>query len=93
MSLREQLNKELKSRNPTIRTEAEKCVTIFNALLDLYEGHVWDREWSALTTVTRHEGEWYHKPSKLGELLLLGIRARSNECGRDGDFVDEDKEC
>lgn len=75
MKLKEQLDRQRKSSNPTIRDAALKSLTIYNAVCVLSEGHVWNSDWSTLVKVARCEGEFYWEPTKIGEILLRGIEA------------------
>ena len=79
MKIKEQLDLQRKSSNPTIRDAALKSLTIYNAVCDLSEGHVWDSDWSTLIKLASCEGEFYRKPTKIGEIFLLGINASVND--------------
>ena len=79
MKLSEQLNKQLKSQNATMRDCAQKCKTIYNAVLRISEGHVWNSDWSTLAKMARCEGEFYWKPTEIGEIFLLGIKMNEGQ--------------
>lgn len=90
MKLKEQLDLQRKSSNPTIRDAALKSLTIYNAVCDLSEGHVWDSDWSTLVKLASCEGKFYWKPTKIGELVLRGIHSLISPLG-DG-YYDEEEE-
>ena len=64
--------------------DAEKCIRIYNALLDL-EGSVWSSKWNILTTWKKlrepkflgDKGAWGFVPTKIGEIFLLGIEKQT----------------
>ena len=71
--LLDNLNKQL---NSEYKKEAEDCLLIYNTLIER-TGHVWESDWRPLTS-TWFEGRYpnskkFHKPSPLGEILLIGI--------------------
>lgn len=61
--------------------DAEKCIRIYNALLDLENGHVWSSQWNLLTTTKKlreskyfgDKGAWGLKPTAIGEIFLKGL--------------------
>ena len=61
--------------------DAEKCIRIYNALLDLDNGHVWDSKWNLLVTTKRLReskffgdiGAWGFKPTAIGEIFIKGL--------------------
>lgn len=55
--------------------EAKDCMRIYNALLDLYNGHVWEREWQALVDVGCKNRICYYHPTKIGKIFINGLRS------------------
>lgn len=61
--------------------DAEKCIRIYNALLDLDNGYVWSSKWNLLTTTKKlrepkyiHDKDaWGLKPTAIGEIFLNGL--------------------
>ena len=57
--------------------DAEKCIKIYNKLLEIFDGHVWSNEYNMLVT-THYIGKYpnatrIQKPTKIGEIFLNGI--------------------
>ena len=54
--------------------EAAQCIKIYNKLLEIDNGHIWDRTWQTLTKVIRITPEfWGYMPTKVGEVFLKGL--------------------
>ena len=91
MKLREQLEQQSRSDDNIVRENSLKCLTLYIAIADLYEGHVWDSDWSAVAKLaSNHKGQFYWKPTKIGELVLRGLHSYVSPLG-DG-YYDEEEE-
>ena len=69
--LHNQLQKQL--NNTEYKNDAKKCLIIYNKLIDISDGRVWSSDWSALTNVNWVDNNRVYKPTKIGEIFLLGV--------------------
>lgn len=74
--LSEYLQKQLETE---YKKEAEDCLKIYNALLEINNGSVWRSQWQVLTTFNGHmhtsTGHLLtYKPSSIGYIFLKGLK-------------------
>lgn len=71
--LRDRLEKQLETDH---KKEAEDCIQLYNYLKEQNNGHVWQSQWSAITTVTfkgfPSDDRWY-RPNDIGYAVLKGL--------------------
>lgn len=76
----DRLQKQLKTE---YRQDAKDCIEIYNKLIELDSGHVWDSKWRLLADV-RFKGfssdERRYLPSEVGYIFLKGIGHEEKGC-------------
>lgn len=65
------LNEQMKKEE--FKHYAEQCLTIYNKLAEISDGHVWSNDWGTLVRVCSRERVFYYRPTKIGEIFLKGL--------------------
>ena len=70
----DRLTKQLETE---YKKDAEDCLKIYNKLIEMYDGHVWESNWSPLV-YTIFKGfpsdERRFKPTSIGYIFLKGLQ-------------------
>ena len=70
--LKQQMNME------GLKEQAQQCQAIYDKLMEMDGGHLWQRKWDQLVKVCsrrdeKGEVEFYHAPTEIGEIFLKGL--------------------
>lgn len=74
----ERLKKQAKNPDNNISQDGKNCLLIYNKLLELNDGHVWQTDFGTLVKCQWiNNGNWFerrYKPSKIGEIFINGLK-------------------
>ena len=78
--LKQQMNME------GLKEQAQQCQAIYDKLMEMDGGHLWQRKWDQLVKVCsrrdeKGEVEFYHAPTEIGEIFLKGLAADKHQDG------------
>ena len=80
--LKQQMNME------GVKEQAQQCQAIYDKLMEMDGGHLWQRKWDQLVKVCsrrdeKGEVEFYHAPTEIGEIFLKGLAADKHQDGEE----------